>query len=338
MNSRNIYGLLVGLVVLALLMVLAVPFYSERIPAVLSGYVKDQVRDAGHQWPQLSAEGRDLTLSGKAPTPNAHREVLDIATNAPGIRSVTDQITPRIISPYTFTATWYDKQLTSSGFLPDEGSLIQAEKQLHRLFGENSQSQLQVGSGNPAGWEPLTNLLIEILPAFEQATIDLVDKNLDMSGKINTTSQQKQLMALLTPYREQGYNLNINIVAADAMAMRCQQQFDVLLKQSIAFSSGKNRINSSSFSLLENLADTAMFCPKELITIEGHTDNRGSASKNQQLSQQRAQAVADWLVRAGVDKKRFRIIGHGADKPIANNETEAGRAKNRRIEFKVGEQ
>lgn len=338
MNSRSIYSLLFGVVVLALFMIWAVPFYSSRIPAVLSGYVKDQVQQAGHQWPQLSTEGRDLTLSGKAPTARAHHEVVDIATNAPGIRSVTDKITPRIISPYTFTATWKDKQLTSSGFLPDEGSLMQTEKQLHRLFGENSQSQLQVGSGNPAGWEPLTNVLIEILPVFEQATIDLVDKNLDMSGKINTTSQQKQLMALLAPYREQGYNLSINIVAADAIAMRCQQQFDVLLKQTIAFSSGNNKINSSSFTLLGNLADTAMFCPKELITIEGHTDNRGDTTRNQQLSQQRAQAVAEWLIKAGVDEKRLRTVGYGSEKPVADNETEAGRARNRRIEFKVGGQ
>ena len=337
MNSRSIFGLLLGLVLIALLTLLAIPFFSERIPAALSGHVKNKVREAGHHWPQLSATGRDLTISGKAPTPMAHKEVVDIATNSPGIRSVTDNISPRIISPYTLAMTWKEKQLSSSGFLPDEVSLRQTRQLLHRMFGENGQHDLQVGNGHPSGWRELAGTLIQIMPAFEYANVDLVDQNLDLSGKIASTRQSEQLLAMLEPYKEQGYNVNLHIVAADSSARRCQQQFNALLRQSISFASGKNRIDPQSFELLENLADTAMFCPEELITIEGHTDSRGDATKNQQLSQQRAEAVANWLIRAGVNTERLRVVGYGESRPIADNETEAGRAKNRRIEFKVGE-
>lgn len=338
MISRTIYGFLFGIAALALLMVLAIPFYSERIPVLLSGYVQDRISAAGHEWPYLSTQGRDLTISGKAPTPDAHQEVVDIAKNTPGIRSVTDAITPRIISPYTLTMSWKDQQFNSAGFLPDEASLQETKQTLQQLFGEHSSNELQVGSGNPPGWRELSATLVQLLPAFEQVTVDMVDQELDMSGKIASGGERERLLELLAPFREQGYTLNLHIVAADAAAMRCQQQFNTLLKQSIAFASGKNIINPGSFNLLESLAETAMFCPDELITITGHTDNRGDPATNEKLSQQRAAAVATWLIRAGVSEQRITVIGQGAKFPVADNETEAGRAKNRRIEFKVGEQ
>lgn len=337
MNSRSILGLLFGLVLLALLVLFAVPFFSDRISAVLSANVKNQVLDAGHHWPQLTSKGRDLTISGKAPTPMAHKEVLDIVSNAPGVRSVTDEIKPRIIKPYSMAMTWKGKQLSSSGFLPDEVSLRQTRQLLHRMFGENGQHDLQIGNGYPEKWRELVGTLIQIMPAFEYAAVDLIDQNLDLSGKIASTLQSEQLLEMLEPYREQGYNVNLNIVAADSAERRCQQQFNTLLTRSIAFASGKNRIDMSSFDLLEDLTDTTMYCPDALIIIEGHTDSRGNAENNQQLSQQRAEAVAAWLVKAGVDAKRLRVIGYGASRPVADNATEAGRAKNRRIEFKVGE-
>lgn len=72
----------------------------------------------------------------------------------------------------------------------------------------------------------------------------------------------------------------------------------------------------------------------KFMRIEGHTDNKGNAAGNQKLSQARAQAVADWLVKNGKkDKNMFRAVGYGQEKPIASNDTDAGRANNRRVEF-----
>jgi outer membrane protein OmpA-like peptidoglycan-associated protein len=71
------------------------------------------------------------------------------------------------------------------------------------------------------------------------------------------------------------------------------------------------------------------------IRVEGHTDNKGSTSFNHTLSQQRAQAVVDWLKKHGVAGERLASAGFGPDKPLATNDTEEGRSQNRRVEFHI---
>ena len=67
----------------------------------------------------------------------------------------------------------------------------------------------------------------------------------------------------------------------------------------------------------------------------GHTDATGDAAVNKTLSQNRAQAVVDYLIFKGVDPVQLRAIGYGQEKPIADNQTDEGKFKNRRIEFEV---
>ena len=71
------------------------------------------------------------------------------------------------------------------------------------------------------------------------------------------------------------------------------------------------------------------------LRVEGHTDNKGNAKLNKDLSNRRAASVVTALVKAGVDKGRFSSIGLGQEKPIDSNTTDAGRANNRRVEFHI---
>jgi len=71
------------------------------------------------------------------------------------------------------------------------------------------------------------------------------------------------------------------------------------------------------------------------VTVEGHTDSTGSEALNQRLSEQRAQAVKDYMVEKGVDAELITTVGHGQSKPIADNNTTQGRAQNRRVEINV---
>jgi outer membrane protein OmpA-like peptidoglycan-associated protein len=91
--------------------------------------------------------------------------------------------------------------------------------------------------------------------------------------------------------------------------------------------------------LKENLAEIAGILKNLLnesnVVVEGHTDNVGKAAANKTLSEQRAKAVSKYLSDRGVDKKRLKSVGYGLTKPVADNNTEEGRAKNRRVELVI---
>jgi len=83
------------------------------------------------------------------------------------------------------------------------------------------------------------------------------------------------------------------------------------------------------------VVETAMRCPSAPIDVIGHTDAEGDEPANQLLSERRAEAVVDYLVRAGLPAERFTALGAGSLRPVASNATAEGRAQNRRIEFVV---
>jgi len=86
---------------------------------------------------------------------------------------------------------------------------------------------------------------------------------------------------------------------------------------------------------LNTLVATLKAHPELHLTIEGHTDNTGSAATNLRFSEQRANVVRSYLIRKGVPADRITAIGYGLEKPIADNKTSKGRAANRRVEFKL---
>ena len=87
--------------------------------------------------------------------------------------------------------------------------------------------------------------------------------------------------------------------------------------------------------MLDRLIETALRCPNASIEIAGHTDADGDQDGNQTLSEKRAQAVSDYLVRAGLPANRFTAVGYGSTQPLAGNDTDDGKAQNRRIDFVV---
>jgi outer membrane protein OmpA-like peptidoglycan-associated protein len=77
--------------------------------------------------------------------------------------------------------------------------------------------------------------------------------------------------------------------------------------------------------------------PDIKVSIEGHTDSTGKAETNQKLSEKRAGSVKTYLVSKGISADRLVTSGHGSEMPIEDNKTAAGRAKNRRVEFKLSQ-
>ena len=103
----------------------------------------------------------------------------------------------------------------------------------------------------------------------------------------------------------------------------------------IEFETGKSTIQAVSLPIINNIAQYLKQNPNVVMEIRGHTDNRGAAELNQKLSEARAAAVVEALLGMGVAKKQVRSIGFGASKPIAPNDSEQNRRKNRRTEFAI---
>jgi len=104
----------------------------------------------------------------------------------------------------------------------------------------------------------------------------------------------------------------------------------------IYFKKGKAEVQPNSKPVLMSAVKVLQDYPSISFEISGHTSSEGDPTVNQSLSQERAEAVKDWIVQnGGIDAKRLKTRGAGSDEPIADNKTNAGREKNRRIEFKV---
>lgn len=123
----------------------------------------------------------------------------------------------------------------------------------------------------------------------------------------------------------------------------CKKKQAVVIKDTeikildrVYFRTGKAKIRRRSFALLTNVANVLKAHPEiKKVRVEGHTDDRGKDDFNQKLSQNRADAVVAFLVKAGVDASRLQAVGYGETQPVGDNKTSAGRTQNRRVEFEV---
>jgi len=105
--------------------------------------------------------------------------------------------------------------------------------------------------------------------------------------------------------------------------------------RNIQFANNSYEVPGAGFIELEKLKQVLTENPTLKVEISGHTDNIGKPEDNLLLSANRAKAIVDWLVRNGIDANRLTYKGYGATQPIAGNDTEAGRAENRRTTFTV---
>ncbi|MEO0810121.1 MAG: OmpA family protein, partial [Pseudomonadota bacterium] len=120
-----------------------------------------------------------------------------------------------------------------------------------------------------------------------------------------------------------------------AERQRCQEALDEIMRTgTISFPAGSDKFNSDSLATLQRLTDIRDLCEGRIvIEIAGHTDSLGSASRNQDLSQRRAQMVRSYLIEQGMSAAQLSTRGYGEERPLVPNTTSDNRARNRRIEF-----
>jgi outer membrane protein OmpA-like peptidoglycan-associated protein len=108
-----------------------------------------------------------------------------------------------------------------------------------------------------------------------------------------------------------------------------------LSENMVNFAFNSAELTSSAKTNLDKLATVLINNPDTNINIYGHTDNKGTAQVNQKISENRANSVKNYLISKGIASSRMITMGRGFSEPIASNDTEAGRAQNRRVEFAI---
>jgi outer membrane protein OmpA-like peptidoglycan-associated protein len=112
----------------------------------------------------------------------------------------------------------------------------------------------------------------------------------------------------------------------------------VTFKGDVTFDTNSTVVRPGLYSELNRVAGVLNQYPQTLVRVEGHTDSVGSEQYNQDLSNRRAMAVKTLLIQRGVADSRIEAVGYGEAMPVATNDTEAGRQKNRRVEIKIAPQ
>lgn len=120
-------------------------------------------------------------------------------------------------------------------------------------------------------------------------------------------------------------------LGSNASVVNTGSELVVTLPENVTFDFGSAVVRPAYRSTIASLSRSLQTYPDSTVIVTGHTDNVGSAEVNQRLSEQRAAAVAQLLIETGTSAPRIRIVGRSFNDPIASNDTDAGRAANRRV-------
>ncbi|MEM6383802.1 MAG: OmpA family protein [Pseudomonadota bacterium] len=286
--------------------------------------------------------GEALDISGTAPSFQSVGAAEEgfAALAAQGV-SVDAAIEAGPASPFTFNASTQGAGVTLDGFVPSEGSRDQVLTDVAALFpGESVIDNLQVANGAPGGFEALVTAGLRGLGRLEGGLFSISDSDANLAGEAFYDSSADSIQSDLLAGLPDGINLSAEIGVLPPPEpvdeTQCQLLFARLLADNaIRFDTGSATIDTLSFGLVDRLVRTLQSCPDARVEISGHTDSDGSDDLNQTLSEERANAVLDYVLAADVDPARVTAQGYGETDPIADNATDEGKARNRRIEFNV---
>lgn len=332
-----------------------------RAPRVLEQRVATALSVAGHPGIDVEMHGQRAVLRGivedETDIAAIRRAALTAAGSggawAGGVTSVdaSDVSVGAFARPFAWTVRRGDDRVVLSGAAPSEASKAEILAAAERAFpGDERIDELRVagGAASPhftdlavqgiralahlnAGEVRIVDSQIVIIGDGDQAAVDAVRRAFaDQPAPFNTRFAVT-IDGLDVDHPElQGLNL------VNGSAGTCEAAFERLMESNVInFASNSASIEPSSRSVLNALASVALRCDRYSIEVAGHTDNQGQREMNMQLSQRRADAVANYLAAQGVDRARLISRGYGPDRPRLDNATASGQAANRRIEFYV---
>ncbi len=353
---------LTGVLILALLSIFATlvwPFNANQRSAQMGTTIQNALNAGGMDFATVNMRGNVARLSGNAPNEAAMTAATELASTVkcekcegkkPWHKVVSDLDYTKMVtaSPYVFNAVKAeDGSIVLDGYVRSEAEKARVLREAENLFpGKVANRTIKIAAGAPnADWGDVISLNLNEMAMLERGRFNMENDQSFISGLAADEATRAKVNAMVTGLPS-AYNGASNISVPDAAAVNvgevksesiCQTLFNELKGDNkINFAYNNPTINGAkSFDLLNALASAAKQCASFRVDVIGHTDSDGGEAYNQELSLRRANNVAAYLVRNGVELERLSYAGKGETAPIADNATPDGKAKNRRIEFIV---
>ncbi|MEJ6404179.1 OmpA family protein [Yoonia sp. 2307UL14-13] len=248
--------------------------------------------------------------------------------------------------PPQFTATLSPEgEVQLRGRIPDAVTNTVAENFANAKFGQASITMgTRLANGLPSGWSVRVLAGIEALSKLSNGAVIVQPDNIQVRGNTGNQDASAEISRLLIDKLGQGAAFEVDVTYVEQLdpiaglptPEECIEQIGVVTEnRKITFDPSSADISASAQAVVDDIAEILKRCGDLRIRVAGYTDSQGREVMNQALSQQRAEAVLTALQSRRVPVGTFDAIGYGESDPIADNETEAGREANRRIEFSL---
>jgi OOP family OmpA-OmpF porin len=228
-------------------------------------------------------------------------------------------------------------QVLVSGSVPDEASKAAMLARVRELYGaDRVVDQVSIAPVSlPPNWNGYVQKLIgPNLKLISKGEIKIDGTSVTLRGEVANEAQRQQIASDFATSLNPSYTVNngLRVSAAE------QNLLDATLaKRIIEFESGKATLTDSGKGILDEMAAAMQKVKGKKVEVIGHTDNVGLRDSNLALSHARAQAVRSYLADRGISQDMVTVSGQGPDRPVAENSSADGRARNRRIEFRIAQ-
>lgn len=228
-------------------------------------------------------------------------------------------------------------QVLVTGTVPDESSKAAILTRLRAVYGtEKVVDQIAIGAVvMPANWNGYVQKLINPdLKLISRGQLKIDGNTISMRGEVANEAQRQHIASAMATQLNPTYTIKngLHVPAAE------QNILDATLGNRIVeFETGKTTLTPAGQAILDEMLEPLLKLKNKHIDIIGHTDNQGLRASNLSLSQARADTVKMYLAEKGIDVERLTASGQGSNRPIANNNSVEGRARNRRIEFRIAQ-